>query len=165
MLWIVHEADDDTHDIVSSVGSLAILVSIDHPRYVTSSINSFFLQHRYLITVSLFRMRSRIWSVYDCDFDHTLQVHWTWFRRWDLIRVIFTISRYLPFVGSGMTAYGESPTLMISSLRIIDSYLSCTACQRSSKHADKTVSNDKLIVHPAQSAPLVWQKIVSHLPR
>jgi hypothetical protein len=64
-----------------------------------------------------------------------------------------------------MTAYGESPTLMILSLRIIDSYLSCTACQRSSKHTDKTVSNDKLIVHPAQSAPLVWRKIVSHLPR
>lgn len=33
------------------------------------------------------------------------EVHLTWFRRWDLIRVIFTISRYLPFVGSGMTAY------------------------------------------------------------
>ncbi|KAG2123502.1 hypothetical protein BD769DRAFT_909362 [Suillus cothurnatus] len=33
------------------------------------------------------------------------EVHWTWSRPWGLIRIIFTISRYLPFVGSGMTAY------------------------------------------------------------
>ncbi|KAG1776618.1 hypothetical protein EV702DRAFT_1279156 [Suillus placidus] len=33
------------------------------------------------------------------------EVKWTWFRPWDLTRVIFTISRYLPFIGSGMTAY------------------------------------------------------------
>lgn len=42
-------------------------------------------------------------------FDYCITFHdevrWTWFRTWDLIRVIFTISRYLPFVGSGMTAY------------------------------------------------------------
>lgn len=35
------------------------------------------------------------------------QVELTWSRPWDLTRVIFTISRYLPFVGSALTAYGE----------------------------------------------------------
>ncbi|KAG1724718.1 hypothetical protein EDB19DRAFT_1834052, partial [Suillus lakei] len=41
------------------------------------------------------------------DFCITFQdeVHWIWSRPWNLIRVIFTISRYLPFVGSGLTAY------------------------------------------------------------
>ncbi|KAG1809787.1 uncharacterized protein HD556DRAFT_1435516 [Suillus plorans] len=34
-------------------------------------------------------------------------VRWTWFRPWDVIRVIFVISRYLPFAGVGMIAYGE----------------------------------------------------------
>ncbi|KAG1743086.1 hypothetical protein EDB19DRAFT_584966 [Suillus lakei] len=33
------------------------------------------------------------------------EVQWTWSRPWGLTRVIFTISRYLPFIGSGMTAY------------------------------------------------------------
>ncbi|KAG1865475.1 hypothetical protein DFJ58DRAFT_165293 [Suillus subalutaceus] len=41
------------------------------------------------------------------DFCITFQdeVKWTWFRPWDIIRVIFTISRYLPFIGSGLTVY------------------------------------------------------------
>ncbi|KAG1894701.1 uncharacterized protein F5891DRAFT_711995 [Suillus fuscotomentosus] len=41
------------------------------------------------------------------DFCITFQdeVKWTWTRPWDIIRVIFTISRYLPFIGSGLTAY------------------------------------------------------------
>ncbi|KAG2151491.1 hypothetical protein DEU56DRAFT_554072 [Suillus clintonianus] len=41
------------------------------------------------------------------DFCITFQdeVQWTWNRPWGFIRVIFTISRYLPFVGSGLTAY------------------------------------------------------------
>ncbi|KAG1870849.1 hypothetical protein F4604DRAFT_1926402 [Suillus subluteus] len=49
------------------------------------------------------------------DFCITFQdeVKWTWFRPWDTIRVIFTISRYLPFIGSGLTVYGESPTFVI----------------------------------------------------
>ncbi|KAG1851248.1 hypothetical protein C8R48DRAFT_726485 [Suillus tomentosus] len=41
------------------------------------------------------------------------EVKWTWARPWDIIRVIFTISRYLPFIGSGLTAYGDSSTLII----------------------------------------------------
>ncbi|KAG1805623.1 hypothetical protein EV424DRAFT_1558713 [Suillus variegatus] len=49
------------------------------------------------------------------DFCITFQdeVKWTWTRPWDIIRVIFTISRYLPFIGSGLTAYGDSSTLII----------------------------------------------------
>ncbi|KAG2138465.1 hypothetical protein DEU56DRAFT_334687 [Suillus clintonianus] len=33
------------------------------------------------------------------------EVRWTWNRPWGITRVIFVISRYLPFVGSGLTAY------------------------------------------------------------
>ncbi|KIK42215.1 hypothetical protein CY34DRAFT_805196 [Suillus luteus UH-Slu-Lm8-n1] len=33
------------------------------------------------------------------------EVQWTWSRPWDVIRIIFVISRYLPFAGVGMTAY------------------------------------------------------------
>ncbi|KAG1865473.1 hypothetical protein DFJ58DRAFT_864554 [Suillus subalutaceus] len=32
-------------------------------------------------------------------------VKWTWSRPWDITRVIFAISRYLPFIGSGLTVY------------------------------------------------------------
>ncbi|KAG1804072.1 uncharacterized protein BJ212DRAFT_949529 [Suillus subaureus] len=41
------------------------------------------------------------------DFCVTFQdeVKWTWFRSWDTTRVIFAISRYVPFIGSGMTVY------------------------------------------------------------
>ncbi|KAG1837581.1 hypothetical protein DFJ58DRAFT_815530 [Suillus subalutaceus] len=35
----------------------------------------------------------------------TPQVRWTWFKPWDVPRIMFTISRYLPFAGVGMTAY------------------------------------------------------------
>ncbi|KIK41298.1 hypothetical protein CY34DRAFT_806264 [Suillus luteus UH-Slu-Lm8-n1] len=33
------------------------------------------------------------------------EVQWTWFKPWDVTRIIFVISRYLPFAGVGMTAY------------------------------------------------------------
>jgi hypothetical protein len=41
------------------------------------------------------------------DFSITFQdeVKWTWSRPWDITRVIFAISRYLPFIGSGLTVY------------------------------------------------------------
>lgn len=41
------------------------------------------------------------------DFCITFQdeVKWTWSRPWGITRVIFAISRYLPFIGSGLTAY------------------------------------------------------------
>ncbi|KAG1779927.1 hypothetical protein EV702DRAFT_1083176 [Suillus placidus] len=43
--------------------------------------------------------------VFDYCITFQDEVHWTWSRPWGLIRVIFTISRYLPFLGSGLTAY------------------------------------------------------------
>ncbi|KAG2073893.1 hypothetical protein BDR04DRAFT_250274 [Suillus decipiens] len=41
------------------------------------------------------------------DFWITFQdeVNWICFRPWDIIRVIFIISRYLPFIGAGLTVY------------------------------------------------------------
>ncbi|KAG1764337.1 hypothetical protein EDD22DRAFT_1019267 [Suillus occidentalis] len=56
-------------------------------------------------------------------------VQWTWSKPWDVIRIIFVISRYLPFAGVGMTAYGEWPTpilpcdadgLILDALRVSD---------------------------------------------
>ncbi|KAG1847953.1 hypothetical protein C8R48DRAFT_677428 [Suillus tomentosus] len=43
-----------------------------------------------------------------------ISVRWTWFRPWDAIRVIFVISRYLPFAGVGMTAYGDFDAKLIT---------------------------------------------------
>ncbi|KAG2055273.1 hypothetical protein BDR06DRAFT_1020478 [Suillus hirtellus] len=43
--------------------------------------------------------------VFDYCITFQDEVRWTWSRPWGLIRVVFTISRYLPFVGSGLTAY------------------------------------------------------------
>ncbi|KAG1798639.1 uncharacterized protein HD556DRAFT_196141 [Suillus plorans] len=46
-------------------------------------------------------------AIFAFDFCITFseEVRWTWFRPWDVIRVIFVISRYLPFAGVGMMAY------------------------------------------------------------
>ncbi|KAG1730448.1 hypothetical protein EDB19DRAFT_2027476 [Suillus lakei] len=44
--------------------------------------------------------------VFDYCITFQEEVHWTWSRPWGLTRIIFTISRYLPFVGAGLTAYG-----------------------------------------------------------
>ncbi|KAG1768019.1 hypothetical protein EV702DRAFT_1145251 [Suillus placidus] len=43
--------------------------------------------------------------VFDYCITFSEEVRWTWFKPWDVTRVIFFISRYLPFVGVGMTAY------------------------------------------------------------
>ncbi|KAG2034813.1 hypothetical protein BDR03DRAFT_1001395 [Suillus americanus] len=62
------------------------------------------------------------------DFCITFQdeVKWTRSRPWDITRVIFAISRYLPFVGSGLTAYAAlrvsgppAPSLVENSLLVI----------------------------------------------
>ncbi|KAG0698676.1 hypothetical protein DFH29DRAFT_1002603 [Suillus ampliporus] len=37
------------------------------------------------------------------DYCITLEAEWVWHRKWTLVRFIFTISRYLPFVGIGIT--------------------------------------------------------------
>jgi hypothetical protein len=63
-----------------------------------------------------------------------------------------------------MTAYGESPTLVILILRIADDYLSCTASQWTGKHTEETASNNKLIVRVTLSVPLVGRKIVGLSP-
>ncbi|KAG1894762.1 uncharacterized protein F5891DRAFT_1061537 [Suillus fuscotomentosus] len=46
-------------------------------------------------------------AIFAFDFCITFseEVRWTWSRPWDVIRVIFVISRYLPFAGVGMIAY------------------------------------------------------------
>ncbi|KAG0703257.1 hypothetical protein DFH29DRAFT_874652 [Suillus ampliporus] len=57
-------------------------------------------------------------------FDYFLtleqEVRWTWNRRWDVCRVIFVLSRYMPFAAAGMTSYGEhlpiSPAIHIISI-------------------------------------------------
>ncbi|KAG0709684.1 hypothetical protein DFH29DRAFT_10556 [Suillus ampliporus] len=43
--------------------------------------------------------------IYDYCITFQDEVQWGWSRPWGVTRVIFTISRYLPFVGTGMTAY------------------------------------------------------------
>lgn len=43
--------------------------------------------------------------VFDYCITFSEEVQWTWFRSWDVTRVMFVISRYLPFAGVGMTAY------------------------------------------------------------
>ncbi|KAG2135176.1 hypothetical protein DEU56DRAFT_808405 [Suillus clintonianus] len=50
--------------------------------------------------------------------DHSPQVKWTWFKPWDSTRVTFAISRYLPFAGVGMTAYGD----------FYDKLIACAKC-------------------------------------
>ncbi|KAG1769675.1 hypothetical protein EDD22DRAFT_151575 [Suillus occidentalis] len=62
------------------------------------------------------------------DFCITFQdeVKWTWSRPWDITRVIFVISRYLPFIGSALTAYAAlrvsgppAPSLAENSIHIL----------------------------------------------
>ncbi|KAN0082571.1 hypothetical protein V8E55_008366 [Tylopilus felleus] len=42
-------------------------------------------------------------------FDYVItledEARWVWGRNWDATRVVFTVSRYLPFAGAAMTAY------------------------------------------------------------
>ncbi|KAF9237220.1 hypothetical protein BU15DRAFT_63287 [Melanogaster broomeanus] len=42
-------------------------------------------------------------------FDYLITIEdearWVWGRRWDTTRFIFTVSRYLPFLGTGLTSY------------------------------------------------------------
>ncbi|KAH7915494.1 hypothetical protein BJ138DRAFT_1141432 [Hygrophoropsis aurantiaca] len=47
-------------------------------------------------------------------FDYLLtfqsETRWVWGRKWDITRIIFTFSRYLPFMGAGMTVYAGTHT-------------------------------------------------------
>ncbi|KAH7906521.1 hypothetical protein BJ138DRAFT_1162461, partial [Hygrophoropsis aurantiaca] len=38
------------------------------------------------------------------------ETRWVWGRKWDIVRIIFTFSRYLPFIGAGMTVYAATHT-------------------------------------------------------
>ncbi|KAG1726933.1 hypothetical protein EDB19DRAFT_1914428 [Suillus lakei] len=60
-------------------------------------------------TVKYANLGSLAILVFDYCVTFPEEVKWTWFKPWDFTRVNFTISRYLPFAGFGMTAYGESP--------------------------------------------------------
>ncbi|KAG2095873.1 uncharacterized protein F5147DRAFT_840064 [Suillus discolor] len=90
------------------------------------------------------------------DFCITFQdeVKWTWTRPWDIIRVIFTISRYLPFIGSGLTAYAAlrvsgppAPSLAENSKSSFSASLSLDLTTRSSViHIISIVAAEGLLV-------------------
>ncbi|KAG1810860.1 uncharacterized protein BJ212DRAFT_1483996 [Suillus subaureus] len=44
------------------------------------------------------------------DYFITLEAEWVWHRKWTFVRFIFTVSRYLPFFGIGMTFIGALRT-------------------------------------------------------
>ncbi|KAG1802635.1 uncharacterized protein HD556DRAFT_701217 [Suillus plorans] len=58
-----------------------------------------------LQTVKYANLGSLAILVFDYCITFSEEVQWTWFKPWDVTRVIFIISRYLPFAGVGMTAY------------------------------------------------------------
>ncbi|KAG1847954.1 hypothetical protein C8R48DRAFT_413448 [Suillus tomentosus] len=58
-----------------------------------------------LQTVKYVNLGSLAILAFDFCITFSEEVRWTWFRPWDVIRVIFVISRYLPFAGVGMIAY------------------------------------------------------------
>ncbi|KAG1720996.1 hypothetical protein EDB19DRAFT_1917599 [Suillus lakei] len=60
-----------------------------------------------LQTVKYSNLGSLAILVFDYFITVSEEVQWTWFKPWDVTRVIFIISRYLPFASVGMTAYGE----------------------------------------------------------
>ncbi|KAG2111286.1 uncharacterized protein F5147DRAFT_687097 [Suillus discolor] len=58
-----------------------------------------------LQTVKYANLGSLAILVFDYCITFSEEVQWTWSKPWDLTRVTFIISRYLPFAGVGMTAY------------------------------------------------------------
>ncbi|KAG2065407.1 hypothetical protein BDR04DRAFT_1083222 [Suillus decipiens] len=58
-----------------------------------------------LQTVKYANLGSLAVLVFDYCVTFPEEVRWTWFKPWDITRVIFIVSRYLPFAGAGMTAY------------------------------------------------------------
>ncbi|KAG2095423.1 uncharacterized protein F5147DRAFT_778647 [Suillus discolor] len=58
-----------------------------------------------LQTVKYANLGSLAIFVFDYCITFSEEVRWTWFKPWDVIRIIFIISRYLPFAGVGITAY------------------------------------------------------------
>ncbi|KAG0695077.1 hypothetical protein DFH29DRAFT_956903 [Suillus ampliporus] len=48
--------------------------------------------------------------IYDYFITLHSEVQWTWGRKWGIIRIVFTVSRYVPFAGSFMTSYSAVKT-------------------------------------------------------
>jgi hypothetical protein len=82
---------------------LAVLVSRSKPSTITSTDFSWQL-FDFIITFDseVCYFQWRFVKLTRC------QVHWTWGRGWGIMRIIFIVSRYVPFVGLAMTVYCES---------------------------------------------------------
>ncbi|KAG2116426.1 uncharacterized protein F5147DRAFT_768780 [Suillus discolor] len=48
--------------------------------------------------------------IYDYFITSHSEVQWTWGRKWGIIRITFTLSRYVPFAGAFMTSYSAVKT-------------------------------------------------------
>ncbi|KAG2126079.1 hypothetical protein BD769DRAFT_1668514 [Suillus cothurnatus] len=72
-----------------------------------------------LQTVKYVNLGSFAILAFDYCITFSEEVQWTWFKPWDVTRVIFIISRYLPFAGAGMTAYGDNQCTSILEGNII----------------------------------------------
>ncbi|KAG2113918.1 uncharacterized protein F5147DRAFT_680565 [Suillus discolor] len=56
-------------------------------------------------TVAYTSVASMTVLLFDFIITFDSEVRWTWGRRWGIMRIIFIVSRYLPFVGLVMTVY------------------------------------------------------------
>ncbi|KAH7920258.1 hypothetical protein BV22DRAFT_1133226 [Leucogyrophana mollusca] len=59
-------------------------------------------------TLRYFNVAGLAVLIFDYCITFESETRWVWGRKWDTTRIAFTISRYLPFVGAGMTTYGKS---------------------------------------------------------
>ncbi|KAG1787945.1 uncharacterized protein HD556DRAFT_1406506 [Suillus plorans] len=48
--------------------------------------------------------------IYDYFITSHSEIQWTWGRKWGIIRITFTLSRYVPFAGAFMTSYSAVKT-------------------------------------------------------
>ncbi|KAJ8583829.1 hypothetical protein M405DRAFT_866718 [Rhizopogon salebrosus TDB-379] len=46
-------------------------------------------------------------AIYDYCLTIAAEVKLVWGQRWTVIRVIFTLARYVPFIGVAMATYGK----------------------------------------------------------
>ncbi|KAF8431936.1 hypothetical protein L210DRAFT_3650757 [Boletus edulis BED1] len=63
-----------------------------------------------LQTSNYFNVAGMAILTYDYVITLEDEARWVWGRKWDVTRFVFTVSRYLPFVGAGLTGYGEHAT-------------------------------------------------------
>ncbi|KAG1739542.1 hypothetical protein EDB19DRAFT_1828772 [Suillus lakei] len=49
-------------------------------------------------------------GIFDYFITLGAESRWVWYRKWTFVRFVFTISRYLPFFGIGMTFVGALRT-------------------------------------------------------